>query len=142
MKKVLVAVDLSDHSMNLLKKKMKTKDWLAVSEVHFVHGFQLQLYADNFFFTAYPMEDQYGDVEKSVSELLDQLANSQFEEGSSQKIFKKCLISSAPTHEIVEYAKENKIDEIIIGTRGKHGIEGVFSSSFAEYMIRHVPCDL
>ena len=142
MKRVLVAVDLSDHSVNLLKEKMALMDWSAVSEVHLVHGFQLQVYADNFFFTAYPMEDQYEEVRKSVSDLLDQLTKDVFKDSSSPKVIKDCLISASPAHHVMEYAKDHKIDEMIIGTRGKHGIEGVFSSSFAEYMIRHAHCDL
>lgn len=142
MKKVLVAVDLNDHSMNLLKEKIAKKDWSQVEELHLVHGFQLQVYADNFFFTAYPMEDQYEGVEKSVESLFDQLVKGVFEEGTGPKIFKECLISGSPSHEIVEYSKKHKINEMLIGTRGKHGIEGMFSSSFAEYMIRHAHCDL
>lgn len=137
----MVAVDLSDHSINLLKEKLSKRDWSGVSEVHLVHGFQLQIYADNFYFTAYPMEDQYEEVKKSVNELLDGLAKEVFK-GEGPAITKECIISSSPTKDLVDYAGEKKIDELIIGTRGKHGIAGLFSSSFAEYMVRHAPCEL
>jgi len=142
MRKVMIAVDLSDHSINLLKEKLTNRVWSDVEEVHFVHGFQLQIYADNFYFSAYPMEDQYEEVEKSVKELLTNLSNDIFKSGDSPKIIHSCLISSAPTNDLCEYASENKVDEMIIGTRGKHGIAGLFTSSFAEYMVRHAPCEL
>ncbi|MFT6604217.1 MAG: tRNA G37 N-methylase Trm5, partial [Bacteriovoracaceae bacterium] len=66
MKKILVAVDLNDDSMKLIKRSLKKRNWSDVEEVHLVHGFQLQVYADNFLFAAYPMEDQYDQVKKSV----------------------------------------------------------------------------
>lgn len=141
MKKVMVAVDLSDHSINLLKDKLSQRDWSGVSEVYLVHGFQLQIYADNFYFTAYPMEDQYEDVKKSVDELLDGLSKEVFKAGGP-KVISECLISSSPAKELADYAGEKKIDEMIIATRAKHGISGLFSSSFAEYMVRHAPCEL
>lgn len=138
----MVAVDLSDHSINLLKDKLSKRDWSGVSEVHLVHGFQLQIYADNFYFTAYPMEDQYEEVKKSVDELLNNLASEVFKGDGGPKIVNDCVISSSPTKDLCDYAKDKKIDEMIIGTRGKHGISGLFSSSFAEYMVRHAPCEL
>lgn len=142
MKKVLVAVDLNDDSMKSIKENLALRDWSKVDEVHLVHGFQLQVYADNFLFAAYPMENQYEEVEKSVCGLLDNLTEDLFEEGKGPKVISECLITSGPTQAIVDYARDKKIDEMIIGTRGKHGFEGLFSSSFAEHMIRHAHCDL
>ena len=138
----MVAVDLSDHSINLLKDKLSKMDWTGTKELHLVHGFQLQIYADNFYFTAYPMEDQYEEVKKSVNELLNGLAEEVFKGEGGPNVIKQCVISSSPTKDLAEYAGENKIGKMIIGTRGKHGISGLFSSSFAEYMVRHAPCEL
>ncbi len=142
MKKVLVAVDLNDDSMKMIKESLKEREWSEVDEVHLVHGFQLQVYADNFLFAAYPMEDQYEQVKESVSGLLGQLTSNAFKDGEKPKVIRECLITAGPTQAIVEYAAKNSIDEMIIGTRGKHGFEGLFSSSFAEHMVRHAPCDL
>ncbi|MFT6068985.1 MAG: nucleotide-binding universal stress UspA family protein [Bacteriovoracaceae bacterium] len=142
MKKILVAVDLNDDSMKLIKRSLKKRNWSDVEEVHLVHGFQLQVYADNFLFAAYPMEDQYDQVKKSVSGLFGELVSGAFKDGNKPKVIKECLITTGPTQAIVDYATENSIDEMIIGTRGKHGFEGLFSSSFAEHMVRHAPCDL
>ena len=58
------------------------------------------------------------------------------------KIISKCMLVSFPKESLANYARDNQIDTMVIGTRGKHGISGLFSSSFAEYMIRHASCEL
>jgi nucleotide-binding universal stress UspA family protein len=113
-----------------------------VDELHLVHGFQTQVYTDAFYFTSYPSEDQYPEVEKSVEEVLTLVENGTLFSEQKPKVVKKCLISGSPKQDLAEYAQNQKINEMMIGTRGKHGIEGLFSSSFAEYMVRHAPCEL
>lgn len=137
--KAMVCVDLSKHSLNLFKDKLKNWNWNNITELHLVHGFQLQVYADNFFFNAYPTEDQYEEIKKSVQELLEDLEK---EIQGDFPIIKECIISTTPTMALAEYAKEKGVHEMIIGTRGNHGISGFFDNSFAEYMVRHAHCEL
>jgi len=42
--------------------------------------------------------------------------------------------------ETVEYAKENKIDLIILATQGHTGFAHIFLGSTAENIVRHAPC--
>jgi nucleotide-binding universal stress UspA family protein len=141
MSKKMICVDLNDASINHYKETLKSWNWDTTQELHLVHGFQLQIYADTFFFNSYPLEDQYDQIEESVNQVLSQLA-SELDFGKDLKIFTKCIISSSPKKALADYAQEQSIDEMIISTRGKHGIEALFSSSFAEYMIRYAPCEL
>lgn len=43
---------------------------------------------------------------------------------------------------VIEYLKEVKADLVITATRGKHGIEGLFSSSFTDHLVKHAPCNV
>lgn len=141
-KKIMVCVDLSNLSVDLFKKDLRDWSWDGIEEVHFVHGFQLQHYADAFCYSYYPTKEQEEGVEDSVKEVLAPLENIVKELAPGVKTYKKCLIVGAPKDAICDYAEEKKIDRMVIGTRGIHGVAGIFSSSFAEYMVRHAPCEL
>jgi nucleotide-binding universal stress UspA family protein len=50
------------------------------------------------------------------------------------------ILEGKATAEIVKYAKNQKIDLIVIGTQGKQGIERFLLGSVAESVIRSAPC--
>jgi nucleotide-binding universal stress UspA family protein len=50
------------------------------------------------------------------------------------------VLEGKPATEIVKFAKEQKIDLIVIGTQGKQGIERFLLGSVAESVIRSAPC--
>jgi nucleotide-binding universal stress UspA family protein len=50
------------------------------------------------------------------------------------------ILEGKPSAEIVRYAREEKIDLIVIGTQGKKGIERFLLGSVAENVIRSAPC--
>ncbi len=141
-RKLMVCVDLSNESVELFKNSMGKWNWESIDEVHFVHGFQLQTYADLFFLSTYPSEEQYDDVEESVNSILKGLEEHVVSMDSKVRILRKCIITNSPKEALVDYVERNKIDTMAIGTRGKHGVAGLFPSSFAEYMVKHAPCEL
>ncbi len=138
----MICVDVTDESVSLYKESLKDFSWQNVDEVHFIHGFQLVKYTDTFYMVAYPQEPEHAEIENSINEILGGLEKSIFEGKDQPKIINKCLFSTQPREALVSYADENQINEMIIGTKGKHGVSGLFSSSFAEYMVRHAHCPL
>ncbi len=142
MKKILLCVDLTDYSIDTYKKKFEKYDWSKVSELHLVHGFKTQTYVDTFTYSTYPLESEYGPIEKSVKELLDSLGEKLTVGAKDLNIRSTCLIGTSPKELIRQYAMDYRIDEMIVSTRGTHGVESLFTSSFAEFMVRFAPCDL
>jgi len=53
---------------------------------------------------------------------------------------KTITLEGKPADGIIRFAKENEIDLIVIGTRGKRGIERLLLGSVAEQVIRSAPC--
>lgn len=45
-----------------------------------------------------------------------------------------------PGHEVVEFAKEQQFDMIVIPSHGYHGVKRMLFGSLAEYLIRHTTC--
>jgi len=50
------------------------------------------------------------------------------------------LTSVTPAQSIVEYAKNNNVDLIVIGTHGRGGMARLFMGSVAERVVRTAPC--
>jgi nucleotide-binding universal stress UspA family protein len=50
------------------------------------------------------------------------------------------VVHGVPFHEIVETAKAQKVDLIIIGTHGRTGLQHILLGSVAEKVVRLAPC--
>ena len=50
------------------------------------------------------------------------------------------IIEGVPYEEIINFSKKN--DLIVIGNKGKTGLEKMLIGSVAEKIIRHAPCDV
>ncbi len=48
--------------------------------------------------------------------------------------------TGAPAAEIVRFAAERKADLVVVGTRGRTGLERAVLGSVAEAVVRHAPC--
>lgn len=141
-KKIGICVDLTDPSVTKIKEKLKALSFVDVQKIYLIHAFQRQIYVDNFFFTQFPFKEQIKEVEKSVLGILTDIESVLNESSQRIELEKKCLLSDYPKKDIADYVEEQKIDQLIIATRKKDGIGGIFSSSFAEYMLRHASSEL
>ena len=48
-------------------------------------------------------------------------------------------VAGRPARAIVEYAEENEIDEIVLGSHGRDGVERILLGSVAETVVRRSP---
>lgn len=70
------------------------------------------------------------EAEKAVTEIEDKAKKNGIE-------VVKEISEGVPSSEIIDYADENKIDLIIMGTHGKTGISDYLLGSVAEKVLRH-----
>ncbi len=52
------------------------------------------------------------------------------------------VISGNPRYEIIDIAKSEPIDLIVIGTHGRKGFSRLIQGSVAEAVVRHAPCSV
>ena len=52
------------------------------------------------------------------------------------------IVHGVPWREIVEAARAAKVDLIIMGTRGRTGLQHILLGSVAERVVRHAPCSV
>lgn len=72
-----------------------------------------------------------------AKDMLDDIAQDE----STMKIEKKVSVGVAK-HEIVNYAKDEDMDLIVMGATGKGAIERALVGSTTTYVVNHAPCNV
>lgn len=139
MKTYVLCTTLDKECINTLKK-VKTEIDLKNANIHIVTVIQLNLYHIDLSPYIYPAEIQYANLENKAIETMRELGNSlELEPG---KITYKCFIEYKKKEVIKSYLDEVKADLVVVATRGKYGIPGLFSSSLADFLCKFSPCDV
>ena len=139
MKNIVVLADLNQESLNTLRR-LRTDLDLKHAQMHFVHVFEIRMYNADLVPIVFPSEDQYPEIEQSSLAILRQLSD---DLGiKSEHSIQKCFFSHSREEKVRSYLSEVKADLVVVATRGKHGIEGFFSSSLADFLTKYSPCDV
>ncbi|MCO4793389.1 MAG: universal stress protein [Bacteriovoracaceae bacterium] len=138
MKNVVICVSLNDECLKSLEH-LKSDPVLDNARVHLVHCFEVQVYTSDFSPYIYPTEEKYPEIEAASLKILEGL---EAKLGLNGKAVKKCFFSQSPKQRLRDYLEEENADLCVLATRGKHGIKGLFSSSFAEHLVKYSPCSL
>jgi nucleotide-binding universal stress UspA family protein len=139
MKNIVVCVDLREESLTILKELKKRID-LKEAKVHLIHAFEIQVGVMEFTAIVYPTPNQYPEIEKSVQGILSNLQKD-LGLGDGQ-VEKHCFFASSKEQTIKDYLDNQKADMVVVATRGKHGIEGFFASSLADFLCKYSTCDV
>lgn len=137
LKQVLVATDFSEASeAALLYGRSLAMKFGAT--LHVVHV------ADNIFTHAFGPESSallptiQTDIETAARQRLTELLIDSDHSGPPTRSM--VLTASAPAFAIVDYATDNDIDLIVMGTHGRKGLQHVVLGSVAEKVVRMSPC--
>jgi nucleotide-binding universal stress UspA family protein len=77
--------------------------------------------------------DLTNDAQKRLNELLLQ--------ADRERLRTKAIVKvGAPLRQVVEYAKNESVDLIVLGTHGRSGAAHLFLGSVAERVVRMAPC--
>lgn len=130
-KKILVPVDGSDQAYNAVREGVMLAQW---SEAELI------------VLTVKDLVRYYGIANYGIVETpgLDKLANDiLLKVGSiipAESKFKTQILSGSPKREIVQYAKENDIDLIVMGATGAGAFDRLLAGSTTNYVVNHAPC--
>jgi nucleotide-binding universal stress UspA family protein len=137
LKHVLVATDFSEASDAALLYG-RTMAMKFGATLHVVHV------ADNIFTHAFGPESSallptiQTDIEEAARRRLSELLIDSDRSGPPTRSM--VLTASAPAFAIVDYATDNDIDLIVMGTHGRKGLQHVVLGSVAEKVVRMAPC--
>ena len=141
-KKILAPIDFSELSMEAMRGAMElAKD--VGAEVHLMH-----VIAPHHMFVPLPLATNAEQSRELVREaaMLEQAEEElkrikKDEFGDSKKVFTNAEVGH-PVQKLVEYAKSNEIDLILLATHGRTGPEHFIIGSVAEKIVRNAPCSV
>jgi len=135
-KKVLVPIDFSDYSKSALRYAVNfAKSFNA--EILLIYVVEPIIYPPDFSMGQIAMPTIITDWDNRAKEELDKLAKNEITNNGNVKTIIK---TGKPFAEIIETAKEEDIDLIIIATHGHSGVEYILFGSTAEKVVRKAPC--
>jgi nucleotide-binding universal stress UspA family protein len=133
-KKILFATDFSETSANAREMAVSMRDKYD-AELHIIHVFDpaaFEMPAPYFFMPGADtwLRDRLEGMRTRGNRALNELTAAV---GNCETHF----IEGRPGRTIVEFAADNDIDMIIMGTHGHRGLDRMLLGSVAEYVIRH-----
>ncbi|MGD0117394.1 MAG: universal stress protein [Candidatus Binatus sp.] len=141
-KKILAPIDFSTHSMEALRGAMElAKD--VGAEVHLMH-----VIAPHHHFIPLPLATNAEESRELVREAAmieqaeEELARIKKDDfADSKKVFTFAVVG-APVQKLVDYAKEQEIDLIVMSTHGRTGGDHILVGSVTEKVVRNAPCSV
>jgi nucleotide-binding universal stress UspA family protein len=134
--KVLVPIDFSDYSKSALRYAVNfAKSFNA--EIILVYVVEPVIYPPDFSMGQIAMPSINTEWDERAKEELQKLAKSEIIGVNNVKTIIK---TGKPFVEIIETAKEENADLIIIATHGHSGVEHILFGSTAEKVVRKAPC--
>jgi len=135
-KKVLVPIDFSDYSKSALKYAVNfAKSFNA--DIILIYVVEPIIYPPDFSMGQIAMPSINTEWDDRAKDELQKLAKSEIKDIANVKTVIK---TGKPFVEIIETAKEEDIDLIIIATHGHSGVEHILFGSTAEKVVRKAPC--
>lgn len=139
MKTYVLCASLEEDSLETLKR-IRNDISLVDVNLHIITVIEKQIYTVEMAPYVYPVESQYPIMESSALDVLKTLGS---DLGiNPENIVYKCFIEYDREKTVKEYLKRVNADLVVVATRGKHGLEGFFSSSFTDYLCKFSPCDV
>lgn len=133
-KKVLVPIDFSDYSKSALKYAVNFSKIFS-AEIILIYVVEPVIYPPDFSMGQIAMPSLNTEWDERAKDELEKLAKNEI--GTTIKTIIK---TGKPFVEIIETAKEENIDLIIIATHGHSGVEHILFGSTAEKVVRKAPC--
>jgi nucleotide-binding universal stress UspA family protein len=139
-KHVVLTCSLEERGLEQAYEKLNDFNWGSETKFYFVHVFNVQIMVNDFTPFIYPDDEQKVSIREVVLKQLENIKVKYLNDTflSAQE----CLFDSSPKKKLVEYLDEVNADLVMVASPLKDGIEGMFSSSMAEYLLRHASCDV
>jgi len=127
--KVLLAYDGSENSQKALEWLLNFAQQTTVQTI-IIKVLEFPVDLDSV------MEAGAKSLRKSLMDQLEKVAGTFTEKGLSAK---KIVLEGEPASQLIQYAKKEKVDLIICGTRGLGGFESLLLGSVAHKLVTHSP---
>ena len=138
LKNILVATDFGEAADNALTygRELATRFGATLHVLHVAANLSINaLGAESYAAIAPQLQEE---LEESTRKQLDELLIDSDRSGPATK--RAILTSSSPASAIVDYARDNNIELIVMGTHGRGALAHLIMGSVAERVVRLASC--
>lgn len=134
-KHILFPIDFSESSQKILPYVVTLSQAFG-STVHLLYVVRDLKYLTSFHVPHPSLDQMEKEIAESSRQMMDKVCEEELQ--GCPRFVKKIVIGDA-AHEIIQYALEEKIDLIIMGTHGRKGLEKALFGSVAEKVVKNSP---
>ena len=139
---VIVAIPLEDEQLGPIHTWAEKNDWSSVESVHFIHVVKQVITTLEFGYIEVPDEENFQEMKPTLDQFLRDEAKKILPADFNGQVSFHLEHSFNPEETINELIKKVNADVLVVGTRGKHGLDAFFDHSLSQYMVKHAPCDV
>jgi nucleotide-binding universal stress UspA family protein len=140
--RIVIALPLEDTLLDPFHDWGKKFDFSHVENILFVHVVKKNITPLEFGLVESPDDMTYEEMVPTISKFLKDEARRIIPADFKGKIEFRVTKDFHPEEELIDILKATQATLVVVATRGKHGFEGLFHSSFTDYMVKFAPCDV
>ena len=135
-KSILFPTDFSEGSSQALQYAVDMAKKYG-AKLYIVHVIYDIAKATGWYVPHVSIDEMYKEIQEGAKKELEKFG---VEELGGVKNIERSVLMGVPHEEIMNFAKKNKIDLIIMGTHGRKGIDRILFGSTAAQVVRFAPC--
>lgn len=140
--RIVIAVPLEESLLRPLYEWGRKYDFSHVESIHFLHVVKKNITPLEFGLIESPDDATYRDMLPTIEKFLREESAKILPRDFKGQVTYQVTKDFHPEEEVIDILKTAKSTLIVVATRGKHGFEGLFHSSFTDYMVKFAPCDV
>lgn len=140
--RIVIALPLEDQLLVPFHEWGKNFDFSHVESILFVHVVKKNITPLEFGLIESPDDNTYEEMVPTISKFMKDEARAILPSDFTGKIDYQVTKDFNPEEELIDILKREHATLVVVATRGKHGFEGLFHSSFTDYMVKFAPCDV
>jgi len=141
-KNIVIAIPLEEQLLKPLYHWGEKFDFSDIENIHVIHVVKKNITPLEFGLMESPDEATFKEMIPTFEKFLKEEKSKIVPNSFKGKIFYKITTDFHPEENVINYLKNINADFIVVSTRGKHGFQGLFHSSFTDYMVKFAPCDV
>jgi nucleotide-binding universal stress UspA family protein len=141
-KNLVIALPLETELLNPFYEWATSFDFNQYASISFVHIVKKTITPIEFSIVENPTEAAFLEMKPTLERFLQEEKNKIIPKsflGEIKYIVSKHLHTD---EEMMHFLKETNANLVVVSTRGKHGIKGLFTSSFTDRMVKLAPCNI